>query len=103
VNVILKNNKDINIIYREETTLAKYITVVEKGVIVSTPLIEPTGLSTFKKLMESYKQELNKSTVKQHLRDLDFWELIYEGPSAKIYFGERKSSRDPVAIKVAGK
>lgn len=73
----MKNNKDISIVYREQTTLAKYITVIEKGRLVSTPLVEPTGLSTFKKLMESYKSELTKTNFKQFLKDLTFWELIY--------------------------
>lgn len=51
----MKFNKSINTVYREETTLAKYITIMEKGRLVSTPLVEPTGLSTFQKLMESYR------------------------------------------------
>jgi hypothetical protein len=56
VNLIMRFNKHVDIIYKEETVLEKYITIYEKGKLKSTPASQPTELAVFKQLMETYKK-----------------------------------------------
>lgn len=57
VNLIMKFNRAVNVIYKEETTLQKYITVMEKGKLKSVPVQEQSQLAAFKKLLDQYQQE----------------------------------------------
>lgn len=45
VNLILRFNRTVNVVYKDETVLEKYITYMEKGVLTSTPINQTNELA----------------------------------------------------------